>query len=481
MRIRSQGTNQALPKREITSDWFTEAVRDCGDVMIHDLHLGDEGSEKQANYRIWYCEGTVDYLMMQQLLGGGQGFGDGGLSIDPEKSPFISSLDPGSEGKALFNSLFSGQIVIWNRETGLFFAMDCSSLPSRSIEESTLELSIKGPRDGFVEEIETNMALIRKRLRSPKLHVEWYTIGSESLTRIGLLSMKGIVSESVLEEARSRIKSIEIAVLHGAGELEEIISDKSLALVPLIDYVGRADFVVQSLMNGRFAILVNGSPAALIAPVNVSLLVKSPEDAYQPFYFVAFERTLRLFSFLFAGLLPGFWLGLLAFNNDQIPFALLATVTMSRIGLPLSPQMEMFIMMLMFEIFREAGVRLPRAVGQTVTVVGGLIVGDAAIRAGLTSPAMLVITAVTAVSTFTLVNQSLNGSVTVFRVFIMLAAAFLGLFGFFLSTFGVLLYLCTLESFGMPFMKPLAPFEFKKTLTAVWQLPWRYRVKRRVR
>ncbi|MBP3961479.1 spore germination protein [Paenibacillus lignilyticus] len=468
--------NELKPEQPITSEWLHEAVSRCGDVEIHQLQRDLGGTGELEHFTMMYSGGMIDTNLLQNLLGSDESR----LQIDPEKSPLITRLEPGPEGKKLFESLFSGHVIIWKWESEHFYAIDCSHQPGRSPEESTLELSVKGPRDGFVEEIVTNLALIRKRLRTPKMHAEWFTIGTESQTKICLLSMQGITSQSVIDEARTRLNGVHIAALHGAGELEDIISDRSIAFVPLIEYVGRPDFVVQSLMNGRIAILVDGSPAALIAPVNVSLLVKSPEDAYQPFYFVAFERTLRFISFFIAGTLPGFWLGLLAFNNDQIPFALLATVTMSRIGLPLSPQMELIMMMLMFEMFREAGVRLPRAVGQTVTVVGGLIVGDAAIRAGLTSPTMLVITAVTAVSTFTLVNQSLNGSVTVIRFYIIIAAAFLGLFGFFLSLFSVMLYYCTLESFGMPFLKPIAPFQFKKMLTAVWQLPWKYRAKRNV-
>lgn len=477
MRIRSQSK---IAEQPITFDWLMDAIEHCGDVEVHALSYeqegqgGGEGRTDRLEFMILYCHGMVDNRFMQHLLEP-EGLG---VRIDPEQSPFIRSLDPGSDGKELFNQLFAGHIIVWKPKEERFYSIDCSQTPGRTTEESTLELSIKGPRDGFVEEIDTNLALIRKRLRSPKMHAEWFTIGTESQTRICLLSMEGVTATAALEEARHRIRGINIAVLHGAGELEDIIADKSIVFVPLIDYIGRPDAVIQSLMNGRFAILVNGTPAALVAPVNASLLVKSPEDAYQPFYFVIFERTLRLFSFVLSGILPGFYLGLLAFNNDQLPFALLATITLNRIGLPFSPQMELILMMLMFEIFREAGVRLPRAVGQTVTVVGGLIVGDAAIRAGLTSASMLVITAVTAVSTFTLVNQSLNGSVTVIRFYMMIAASFLGLFGFFISLFSVMLYLCTLESFGMPFLKPLAPFEFKKLITAVWQLPWKYRVKR---
>ncbi|SDX38822.1 spore germination protein [Paenibacillus sp. CF384] len=468
--------NELKQERQITSEWLCKAVGDCGDVVIHHLEHDPGGNEETEQFTMMYAEGMIDTRLLQNLLGSDASR----LQINPEKSPFISTLEPGPDGRKLFDSLFSGQAIIWKQGGEQFYAINCSHQPGRSPEESTLELSVKGPRDGFVEEIKTNLALIRKRLRTPNMHVEWFTIGTETQTKICLLSMHGITSQSVIDEARHRLNGIHIAALHGAGELEDIIADRSIALMPLIDYVGRPDFVVQSLMNGRIAILVDGSPAALIAPVNVSLLVKSPEDAYQPFYFVAFERTLRLVSFFMSGTLPGFWLGLLAFNNDQIPFALLATVTMSRIGLPLSPQMELILMMLMFEIFREAGVRLPRAVGQTVTVVGGLIVGDAAIRAGLTSPTMLVVTAVTAVSTFTLVNQSLNGSATVIRLYIIVASSFLGLFGFFISFFSVMLYFCTLESFGMPFLKPIAPFQFKKMLSAVWQLPWKYRAKRNV-
>ncbi|QHW35315.1 spore germination protein [Paenibacillus rhizovicinus] len=474
-------TSTTGPAPPITSDWLRSQLANCGDVTIKPMiRYANDETANTLHYIIAYVPGMVDFKFMQSLFGS-----DGSLLFDVKANPLVQPIMHGENGnsgenggKQIFDRLFAGQIIMLSEASGEVFSIDSPGQPARSIEESTLELSVKGPRDGFVETLAVNLSLIRKRLRTTKLAMEWFKIGSESRTEICLLYMEGITSPEVVEEARKRLRNIDVLVLHGAGELEAIIADRSVAMVPTIDYVGRPDFVVQSLMNGRFAIMVDGSPAALIAPVNISILVKSPEDAYLPFYFVSFERFIRLVSFLLSGTLPGFWLALLAFNNDQVPFPLLATVTMSRLGLPLSPQMELVLMIFMFEIFREAGVRLPRAVGQTVTVVGGLIVGDAAIRAGLTSPTMLVITAVTAVATFTLVNQSLNGSVTVIRLFIILASAVLGLFGFFISVFAVMLYLCSLESFGMPFMQPLAPFEFRKLFTALLQLPWKYRAKR---
>ncbi|QHT62133.1 spore germination protein [Paenibacillus lycopersici] len=461
------------PDTPTTCDRLRAQLERCGDVTVRRVVRRGDDETGRLHYTVFYVPGMVDFNFVTTLFGS-----DGSLLLDEKVNPLVEPIEVGEAGKPFFDRLFAGDIMLLADSTGSAYAIECPGQPSRSIEESTLELSVKGPRDGFVEAIGTNLSLIRTRLRTPRLAMEWFSVGSESQTRICLLHMEGITNPQVVEEARHRLRNIDVLVLHGAGELEVMIADRSVAMVPTIQYVGRPDFVVQSLMNGRFAIVVDGSPAALIAPVNISYLVKSPEDAYLPFYFVSFERLIRLISFLLAGMLPGFWLALLAYNNDQVPFTLLATVTMSRFGLPLSPQMELFLMMFMFEVFREAGVRLPRAVGQTVTVVGGLIVGDAAIRAGLTSPTMLVITAVTAVSTFTLVNQSLNGSVTVIRLFIIAFSAVLGLLGFFVSVFAVLLYLCSLESFGMPYMQPLAPISFRKLATAVLQLPWKYRAKR---
>lgn len=422
---------------------------------------------------VLYCASMIDRNVLQDVLSSSSD-----SLIDPLNSPLLLKFDPGEEGQNLFNCLFSGKLIVWEQDNQNLYSLDISNQPTRSPEESTMELSLKGPRDGFVESVDINLALVRKRLRTPKLQVERFNIGSDSQTQVCLLFMIDLAPPEVIEEAKRRLNSIDIKALHGSGELEVLIADRSLAMFPLVDYTGRPDFVVQSLMNTRFALLVDGSPSAIIAPANMSLLVKSPEDSTLPYYFVSFERFLRLIGLMLAGFLPGFWIALLAFNTDQIPLPLLATVTVSRTGLPMSSQMEIFLMMLMFELFREAGIRLPRAVGQTVTVVGGLIVGDAAIRAGLTSPTMLVVAAVTAVATFTLVNQTLNGSVTVIRLYILFASATLGLFGFFLSMFSVFIYLCSLESFGVPYLQPIAPFNPHKVLTAILQLPWKIRAKR---
>ncbi|OUS78178.1 spore germination protein [Paenibacillus sp. MY03] len=488
----------------ISRERFRELIEPCKDVFQHVLRVPDVEDKSGIQCELYYCDGMVDGQMFQMGLipmlenwkqhtstfrtGNAHGYGykqtDEIEGRTEHTAPYGESAELWSrhpsdmfnetegDGDRLFECLFAGTVILLFSDRESFYEFNIASLPSRNPEESTMELSLKGPRDGFVEKLSVNIALIRMRLRTPNLHVEYFIIGTETKTEIGFLYMIDQAKPELVEEAKRRLRSILIPSLQGAGELEELISDRPKSLFPLMNYVGRPDFVVHSLMKGRVAIVADGTPAALIAPGNMTLLIKSPEDAHLPYYYVTMERLLRFIGLFVAMFLPGFWVAICSFNTDQMPFTLLATVTMSRIGLPISATMEMFLMLGMFELFREAGVRLPRPVGQTVSVVGGLIIGDAAIRAGMTSPTMLVVAAVSAVSTFTLVNQSLAGSVSVIRFYVLILSSIFGMYGYFVSMFSVLLYMCSLESFGQPYMAPLAPIRFKEVAAAIINKPW---------
>ncbi|MCR2802468.1 spore germination protein [Paenibacillus soyae] len=473
--LKRTADDESLP---LDVDTFRAMLKPCEDVFEHTIALG--GNDEQLA-GIFYCDGLIDSKMFHMSLlpmlenwrFDSKSSDGGDQDSDGYDHPRRNFLKLENEASHLFARLFAGSVIVTFSGDSCFYEYNIANQPARTPEESTMELSLKGPRDGFVEQLSVNVALVRKRLRTPNLHIEYHKIGTDSQTEIALMHMDNQAPDGLLDEVRRRLNLIRLPALNGAGELEELISDRPLALFPLLDYVGRPDFVVQSLMKGRFAILVDGSPAALIGPGNLLLLIKSPEDTHLPFYFVTLERVLRMLGLFLALFLPAFWIAVSSYNTDQIPFTLLATVTMSRIGLPLSATMEMFLMLTLFEVFREAGVRLPRPVGQTVSVVGGLIIGDAAIRAGMTSPTMLVVAAVSAVSTFTLVNQSLAGTVTLMRVGVLILSSVLGMFGFFVGMFALLLYMCSLESFGQPYLMPLAPFRFKDTISALFQKPWK--------
>ncbi len=368
--------------------------------------------------------------------------------------------------------IFQGELLLVIPSERALYWVDISKLPQRSPDESNTELSIKGPRDGFVENVTTNIALIRKRIRSSTLHCESFTLGRRTSTKIALLYMDDIAAPEDVRLARQRLQAIDVDGIYSVQQIEELISDHKYAIVPLMDFTGRPDFTVSALLKGRFAIIVDGSPMVLVGPSSFPLQLKSPEDLHFPYLYTSFARTVRYVSLLITILLPAIWVSLAAYHQDQIPFRLLATISISRLGLPFAPQIELFLLLMMLEIFREAGSRLPSAIGSTLTVVGGIIIGDAAIRAGLVSPSTVVVGGMTAVTSATLINQNMSVSVSVLRLSLFILCCFLGMYGLILGAILFVYYLSCLTSFGKPYLMPLSPPLFKDWAPAFFKLPW---------
>jgi spore germination protein KA len=349
--------------------------------------------------------------------------------------------------------ILSGQLIIYHMNQDCFFAIPLGQLPKRQTSESNMEVSVRGPRDGFVEDIDVNVALIRKRIQSTDLKCEKYIIGSITQTKVALVYMEGIIQENVLANVRNRIEQTQMQSLTSNNQFESRLHGRSL--FPLFQYSGRPDYTAEALLDGKFVILVDGNPSVSIAPNSLSMIIKSAEDMYfTSISFTFIGISLRIFGFFIAVFLPGLWASLVGYHHEQIPFPLLATITVSRTGLPLSAIMELFLILLLFEMFREAGLRLPKNIGQTLTVVGGIIIGEAAIRAGLLSPILLVIASSTAVASFTLSNQELLSVTSVLRIFVLLLSSILGFFGFFIGLYVTLTYLSSLKSFGVHVMTP---------------------------
>ncbi|TMU87638.1 spore germination protein [Bacillus sp. BHET2] len=367
------------------------------------------------------------------------------------------------------SALFSGYVLFFVEDKIL--TIHAGNMPKRQPEESSLETSIRGPKDGFVEDLNTNISLIRRRLFTPSLCVEKFKIGTRSHTDIAIMYLSDVIDNHVLNELYTRLEAIDIDVLTGNQHLESLLDDNPYSIFTSFDYTGRPDFIVDSLNQGRFALIVDGFPTVSIAPVNLLLQIKSPEDSSINYVYVSLERIIRMIGILISAFLPGIWVAISSYNIEQIPYLLVATISMSRFGLPLSAPVEMFIVLFLFEFFNEAGVRLPRAIGQTVSVLGGLIVGDAAIRAGLTSPTMLVIGAITYISSFTLVNQSLKYGTTVLRFIVLFVGTFFGLFGVIMTFILTTIYLSTLSSFGAPYLGSLAPISWKEAIRSLFRLP----------
>ncbi|MFE7084227.1 spore germination protein [Priestia megaterium] len=447
--------NYSHPENFLTKDGLYSLFQSLSDIQISPKYF--ELEESHQEILLLYAKGMVDNQLIYEfvlprifdLFLQGRTLNLQSLSQFLEVTEIKYSL---SLQEQLSLAIFSGQLLIFDCRKDKMYAVNIAKPPQRSVDESNMEVSIRGPRDGFVESVEVNIALIRQRLKTVSLVTKTYTLGARSNTTVTLLYMQDIIHPDVLHTIESRLSEINIDIISSSYQVEELLYDRTFSLFPLLDYSGRPDYVAQSLNQGRFAILVDGSPSCLIGPVNLELLIKSPEDNQLSFFYASISRALRLSALVTTILLPGFWTALTSYQPDQIPFPLLATVSVSRQGLPLSAPLELFIMLVFFELFKEAGIRLPKSVGQTVAVLGGLIVGDAAIRAGLTSPSTLVIGAVTVISSYTLVNQNVAGNILILRFFIFGLSSFLGLYGFFMGVFFVLIYLASLESFGYPYL-----------------------------
>ncbi|WP_077212808.1 spore germination protein [Bacillus dakarensis] len=449
---------KALQNGELTTEDINSFFKHYGDIEFISL-------EDDLALQVFYCKGMLDTSQLNEyfnriLLS---------ISTDEHHRNQIGELPPVKHVrniKEMLNSVFSGFLILYKEGTSFFHVFDIGKIPQRNPEESTTEVSIKGPKDSFTEEMNVNISLIRKRMKSEQLYCESFVLGSLSKTEVSLLYLKNKANMEVIEEVRKRLGEFESESVISSGQLEQWLSDKSFSLFPLIDYITRPDFAIETMLRGRFILIVNGSPSVLIGPINIFELVKSPEDIHFPYYFVMFGRILRIIGLCIAIFLPGFWVALSSVNMDQLPFALLATVIVSREGLPLPIGLEAFFILALFELLREAGIRMPTVVGQTISIVGGLIIGDAAIRAGMASPTMIVMIALTAVASYTLVNQSLVGTVTVLRLYILLLSIFLGVYGLFIGFFSTLLYVSNLESFKIAYLEPVASLNFKEILAA---------------
>ncbi|SFF19187.1 GerA spore germination protein [Paenibacillus catalpae] len=375
-------------------------------------------------------------------------------------------------------TIFEGGLFLYFVQEKRYFRMEIADRPQRMPTESSTEISIKGPKDGFNEDMSTNVALIRKRLRSHSLNVREYTLGKRTKTKLALLYFSDIISPKVLDAVHKSLESIDTDGVYSINQLEEALTGSKYKFLPLLDYTGRPDYCVNSLLSGRFLIVMDGNPLVIVGPAGLSLLLKSPEDIHFNYTYISFARFIRLFSLFVTVFLPGIWVALMAFHQDQLPFRIMATISVSRLGLPFSAQIEMFILLMLLEIFREAGVRLPTSIGQTLTSIGGLIIGDAAIRAGLVSPSVVVVGAITAVSGVTLVNQSLSTVVSIIRLFFFILSSFLGMYGVIL---GIVIFIAVMgsqSSFGVSYLAPLSPLKIKDLVASFLRLPW-FMMKRR--
>lgn len=324
----------------------------------------------------------------------------------------------------VIDTLLSGNSILFIEGEMTALEMGTAGAEKRSLEESQAETIIRGSRLAFIEDIDTNITLIRRELKDPNLRIEIQEIGRRSKQKVALCYVEGIINPDILNEVKRRLNTIDIDFLPDSGVVEQWIEDSSLSPFPQVIETERPDRVAYTLLLGKVAILVDGSPFALTTPITLGDAFLTTEDFSQRWIVASSMRMLRFLSVLIALFLPGLYVALTSYHPGMLPTQLILAITAAREGVPFPSIIEVLLMAVTFEILQEAGIRLPKPIGQTVGIVGGVVIGDVAVSAGIVGPALVIITSLTAMSSFTLPNYSMSISLRIYDLSLSLQRHF---------------------------------------------------------
>jgi spore germination protein KA len=398
------------------------------------------------------CTGSTFQYMKQQLLT----YGD------------VKDI---TDWKQLFLELLSGNTVLLFHGCDKAMAVGTKGGENRGVTETSTQSVIRGPKESFSESIRINTSLVRRKIRSPKLWLEEKVIGAVTQTQVGIMYIKGIANDEIIQEVRNRLDRIKIDGILESGYIEDLIQDEIWTPFPTIYNTERPDVIAAGLLEGRIAIFVDGTPFALLVPIGFSGFMQAAEDYYQRFDIGTFLRLLRFASFFIALLLPSLYVAVATFHQEILPTSLMLHLAVQREGVPFPPFVEAFLMEIVFEVLREAGVRMPSAVGNTISIVGALVIGQAAVEAGIVTPAMVIVVSFTAITNFVLPAIDFAIAVRLLRFFFLILAGTLGMYGIAVGLLLLVLHLSSLRSFGIPYLKPFSPFLPSEQKDAMFRFP----------
>ncbi len=357
----------------------------------------------------------------------------------------------------LVQNINSGNCALFVDTINFAFDIDIKKFAQRSISEPKNEPSVRGSQEAFVENLRTNTSLIRKNINNENLIIENITIGKTNKNNCAVCYIKDIANSSLVSEAKYRLNNLDVDYVLSSSELIQLICDDPETTLPEILTTERADKACSSLLQGRVVIIYNGSPYALILPVTLFDFFTSQEDINLNYHFSNLLKVLRAIAFFITLLLPGLYLAITIFHRELLPTELLYSIVASRVNVPFPIVVEILMMELSFELIREAGLRVPSPLGSTVGIVGALVLGEAAVSANIVSPILIIIVAITAISSFAIPDFSLGFHLRISRFAYTLLGALCGFLGIGIGIFIHLITLCSLKSFGVPYLSPYMP------------------------
>ena len=442
------------------SDEIKELLKPANDIIRLDLLIGGE-KDKQAT--LVAVDGMVNINAVNDAIL--EPLARVKFPKDASAAEIIEGIHRGAAWHAahkvktgaaeIVSDILSGcaALIIDGDGSSSAVVFDARGFDKRSITEPGNENVIKGPKDSFIEPLRTNTSLIRRRLNSPDLRIIEMPIGDGIKTAAAVIYLEGTAEAEKVTDVLSRLEMIGEKMIKSTGPVEESLSDKRWSIFPQVMYTERPDKLCANIGEGKIGVIVDGYPVAFVVPTVFNMLFQSAEDYSQNYAHGSFVRLLRYTAAFLSLAIPGFYVSITGFHHEMIPTNLMLAIIKSKQSVSFTTFLEVFSLLAAFEILVEAGIRLPKSIGQAVSIIGGLVVGEAAVSAKLVSPAIVVVVAVTGICGFIVSNSDLANSFRMTRILLLICSGIAGLYGLWLGVIFMLYYLCSMTSLGEPYMR----------------------------
>ena len=463
---------------------YRQIYKDCSDIKMREMMLG---RKKNIRCFLAYIEVAVSNILMETTALGRllsyleQAPGEEIVEILDKNALGIADVTPFETMEEAAQGMLTGDAILFVDGYPKALKISDKGYPNMGVTEADSEKVIRGSNEGFADSIKVNTALIRKRVRSTKVKVKEMRPGVRSHTNVNLVYMEDLAYPEIIAEVEKRLNRYEIDGVLDSGVIEQLAEEKWYSPFPQFQTTQRPDRAAMAILEGRVVVLSDNSPVALILPTDYNSFIKTSDDYYNRWEVATFGRLLRYIASFFAMTFPGLYLAVTNFHTQVLPTTLLLSFQAARQGVPFPAVFEVLLMEISFELLREAGVRLPGAMGNTIGIVGGLIIGQAAVEANLVSPIVVIIVAFTALCSFAIPNEEFAFSFRILKFVFIAVCAWLGYFGFLISLLMVLIHLSHLTSFGIPYLMPFVGPEltgYEDQRDFLWRFPLRRITKR---
>ncbi len=434
------------------------AFQNCGDIVKRHFFVGEK--KDIAVYMI-YTDNIVNGNAIEESILTNimnrcriDGKKEGMLKRLNEEVIAIGEMNEVKTFQEIFDAVLLGDTILLMDGNDIALQASTKGFPSRGVSEAKTEVVVQGPKDAFTEIGATNIVLIRRRIRDTKLKVKRTKVGKRSKTDVAILYMEDIVRKEILQEVEYKINQIDIDVVLDSGYIDQLLENRWLSPFPQLQMTERPDKAASALLEGRVVIVIDNTPFVVIAPATLNVFFQAAEDYYDRWEIMSFIRLIRYCAGFLAVALPGLYIALTVFHPSMLPTNLALKIAETRQNIPFPAVGEILIMELAFELLREAGIRLPSPVSSTIGIVGGIIIGQAAVEAGIVSPSVVIVSALTGICTFVIPNIALVSGLRLTKYIVLIFSAFLGLYGFWLALILMLIHMASLKSFHIPFLYP---------------------------